>query len=195
MVDSVLRSLGLEEGDEPLCVQFVNTVGSRNTESPNEYLATPGDLKEWLLKRRIVPAGTAIDEPYRARTLQLRDALYRIFSAVADGREPGDADLEALNDELCEALAKLELLPDLSWALHQNDPLERALILVSLSATDLLTGEFASRIRECANEGCGWIFIDHSKNRTRRWCSMSDCGNLAKARRFQERKRASRESP
>lgn len=187
MVNSILQSLSASENDEPLCVQFVNTVGSRRTAKPNEYLETPGDLAIWMAKRGF--AAKDVDESSRLRAIRLRDGLYRIFSSVAAGSELDEADLEVLNGELCEALAKLELTARLSWELHQEDPFERAIMLISLSATDLLTSPLVSRIRECADEGCGWIFIDHSKNRTRRWCSMSDCGNLAKARRFQERKR------
>ena len=55
------------------------------------------------------------------------------------------------------------------------------------SAGDLLTGPQLARVRECANDKCLWLFLDESKNGTRRWCSMSACGNRAKAHRHYAR--------
>jgi predicted RNA-binding Zn ribbon-like protein len=62
---------------------------------------------------------------------------------------------------------------------------------VVLAAADLLTSGDRARIHECAGPGCGWLFLDTSRNRRRRWCTMQGCGNRAKARRFYERARDS----
>jgi len=61
---------------------------------------------------------------------------------------------------------------------------------VAVSAAGLLTSPQLVRLRDCANTACGWLFIDHSKNASRRWCDMGECGNRAKARRFRERQRS-----
>jgi len=61
---------------------------------------------------------------------------------------------------------------------------------LSRSAAELLTSADLAFIRECQGEDCGWLFLDTSRNRTRRWCDMRDCGNLAKVRRFRRRRRA-----
>jgi len=63
---------------------------------------------------------------------------------------------------------------------------------VLLDAADLLTSDMLKRVGECAGEGCTWLFIDKSRNRSRQWCAMDDCGNRAKARRFYRRKQAAR---
>jgi len=59
-------------------------------------------------------------------------------------------------------------------------------------AAGLLTSEKLDRVEECADDRCGWLFLDVSRNRSRRWCAMEDCGNRAKARRHYKRKRAVR---
>ena len=61
---------------------------------------------------------------------------------------------------------------------------------VARSAADLLTSDDLGRVRECAGERCNWLFIDRSKNHSRRWCDMQDCGNVAKVRRYRSRKQA-----
>jgi predicted RNA-binding Zn ribbon-like protein len=57
--------------------------------------------------------------------------------------------------------------------------------LLARSAAELLTSEQLSRVRVCASETCGWLFIDTSKNRTRRWCSMSDCDDRPRCGAFE----------
>ena len=190
MVESILQSLSASSSGEPLCIQFVNTVGSRRSSTPSEYLPSPSALVEWLKRRGFGGDFSPTDEAFRLRALHLRDSMYRIFSRVAEGGQPDEQDVNALNDELCETLAKIELGVDMEWRLTEEKPGDRALMLLSLCAAELLSSFRRVRIRECADAHCGWIFIDQSKNRSRRWCSMSDCGNLEKARRFQSRQKA-----
>lgn len=190
MVNSILQSLGWADQEEPLCLRFTNTVGWRRSQTrTDDYWKSPDKLKQWLAKRQLIGEGAEIDERYLERAIALRDSIYRIFSRVAEGSAAHEEDLDALNGELCEALGRVELNSSFQWELSHPDERERALMLVALSASELLTSPLRTRVRECADQECGWLFLDHSKNRSRRWCSMSDCGNLAKARRFQERKR------
>ncbi len=71
-----------------------------------------------------------------------------------------------------------------------GDVLARPLWALARSAADLLTSPRLSRVRECPGEdGCGWLFLDTSKNGSRRWCSMQGCGSRAKARRYAGRRR------
>jgi len=62
-----------------------------------------------------------------------------------------------------------------------------------LAAGRLLEREDLSKLRECQDGGCGWLFLDRSKNGSRRWCSSGDCGNRARAKRHYERVRAGRQ--
>jgi predicted RNA-binding Zn ribbon-like protein len=64
----------------------------------------------------------------------------------------------------------------------------------AVAAYDLLFTADLDRLGRCPTEegGCGWLFLDHSRNRSRRWCRMADCGAEVKARRLTERRRAAR---
>jgi predicted RNA-binding Zn ribbon-like protein len=127
-----------------------------------------------------------------ARSRDLREALYRIFSAVAATRPPASADLERLNAALPEALSHLRLEPrgegfGWTWA-ATKEPLEAPLLPILRSAAELLTSADLQLVRECAAGDCTWLFLDRSRNRSRRWCSMETCGNRAKAHRHYRRR-------
>jgi predicted RNA-binding Zn ribbon-like protein len=129
-----------------------------------------------------------------AQARALREALYRIFSAYHDGQTPWGEDVERLNLALAEAMWHARLVAGeqrfrWDWV---ADPLalDRLLWPIARSAADLLTSAELSRVRECEGETCGWLFMDTSKNRSRRWCSMEDCGNRAKAKRHYRRTKA-----
>jgi predicted RNA-binding Zn ribbon-like protein len=129
------------------------------------------------------------------RALVLREAIYRIFSAISAGCPAGEDDLALLNDELSHGLARSRIVPSqegYAWDwIGEEDALDRMLWPVVRDAADLLTSEDLLRVGQCADERCGWLFLDTSRNRSRRWCSMEDCGNRAKARRHYRRSRAS----
>lgn len=77
------------------------------------------------------------------------------------------------------------------WDWRENKgELDRLLWPVIQSAGDLMISNEVNRTRECEDDTCEWLFIDRSKNHSRRWCDMSDCGNRAKARRHYARKLA-----
>jgi len=130
------------------------------------------------------------------RAIALREAIYRIFSAISHGRPPQAADLATYNAELSGALAHSRIVSTaegFAWDWRRaEDALDRMLWPVVRDAAGLLTSEKLDRIGECADDRCGWLFLDVSRNRSRRWCAMEDCGNRAKARRHYERKRAVR---
>ena len=122
----------------------------------------------------------------------LRLAIYRVFSDVSAGRMPNPTALETINSEVAAAMQHARIEPDCEgfrWAWRDTGTeLESVLWPVAKSAADLLVSHKLERVRSCQSETCGWLFLDMSKNRSRRWCSMSDCGNTAKARRHYHRK-------
>jgi len=128
------------------------------------------------------------------RALKLRSALQGLFTAIALGKRVRPAWLEALNEELASAMARSQVLPTdsgFTWVWAQGGKaLDSMLWPVARSAADLLTAGLLSSIRVCEGRDCGWLFLDTSRNRTRRWCDMKICGNRAKARQFRERRRA-----
>lgn len=123
---------------------------------------------------------------------RLRNAMLRLFEAVADGRRPPKVELNLLNAWIPKAMSALRLADadhccGWTWAANEDD-LERPLHPIVRSAAELLTTpERITRVRACAADDCRWLFEDTSKNRSRRWCDMADCGNRAKARRHYHR--------
>ncbi len=189
-----------------LCLDFVNTVDDR-PRRPRELLAAPQDLVDWAeqtgaLARSEAAAlrREAARHPRRAmaglrRARRLREAMHAVFSSVAAGRGIPDEPLEAINAALPGALRLRRLTADRDgciWTWRTPRGLDAILAAVIASAADLLTSRDLRRLRECAADPCGWIFLDTSRNRTRRWCDMSVCGNRAKARRHYRRRRAQR---
>ena len=191
-----------------LSLDFANTVDGHASDHPVEYLTSYSDLVAWsqhvgiltdhqvqrLLEEaaRHPVTATAVLE----RAIALREAIYRIFSAISHGRPPQAADLATYNAELSGALARSRIVSTaegFAWDWRRaEDALDRMLWPVVRDAAGLLTSEKLDRIEECADDRCGWLFLDVSRNRSRRWCAMEDCGNRAKARRHYERKRAVR---
>jgi len=156
--------------------------------SKHAGLLSEKDAKQLLrvAETRPKPADAVIR---RGRTL--RAALYRLFKSVMENRRPEKADLECLNEELRIAREHQRLVSSkkrLGWNWDDtNEALDRVLWPLALSGAELLTSADLTRLRQCGSEKCGWLFLDTSRNRSRHWCKMSDCGNLAKVRRFRRR--------
>jgi len=192
-----------------LCLDFLNTVGGRVRSATvlRDKLVDYYDLLDWSrlaglanqaesrrLARRAASQGRDAAATL-ARAVLLREALYRIFTSALDGRRPREADLSTLSRELRIARAHERLAHKggaFRWAWEDaGAELDRILWPVSRSAADLLTSVDLSRIRRCAGHECGWLFLDTSRNRSRHWCDMKDCGNRAKVRRFRKRQERS----
>jgi len=127
-----------------------------------------------------------------AEAVRLREAIYRIFSAIAHEKRAPPRDLEVLNEYLARSLSRMvvkETGEGYVWGLSCDTTPDMMLYQIAESAAMLLTSDDLARVRECANEeeGCGSLFLDCSKSQTRRWCSMESCGNRAKSRAFYER--------
>jgi predicted RNA-binding Zn ribbon-like protein len=184
-----------------LCLDFANTVEPRGTDQPVEFLNTYSDLVAWsqhvdLLtgeeaKRLLHQAATrqAEAEAVHRRAISLRETLYRVFLSIIKARPAKARDLERLNAALSPALARLQVVSyqeGFAWDWRNGDTdLDRMLWPIVRSAAELLTTGALDRLKQC--DGCGWLFLDGSRNRTRRWCDMRVCGNRAKARRHYER--------
>lgn len=172
---------------DDLCLRFVNTRYWRGSQPPTETLLAPTDLDQFLLTEARLPAESVghADTEALTRGLLIRELLYRLLAAQAQGRAPNAEDLRQLNEALRQAPARAEvsLTPDgRSW-LARGDGLYARLAPILWSAADLMLGSRADRVRQCDNPACGWLFLDDSKSGNRRWCAMSACGNRAKARR------------
>ena len=149
-----------------LALDFANTI-----EPSREHLATGQDLKDWAARHGLEGTGGTLE---RAR--ELRRAIYEVFRPIADGTEPSAGALARLQEFHAQAVATGQLTPaGFTWA-------DDALAPVAVAAVDLLRSGPLDRVSTCA--ACPWLFLDTSRNHSRRWCSMDDCGARAKMRRY-----------
>ena len=131
------------------------------------------------------------------RAIALRETIYGIFAAVASHKSPKVSDLDQLNAELSAHLGRLRVAAgrrgfEWTWA-GADAALDQPLGPIARAAANLLTTPHAlERVRQCEGDRCGWLFVDSTKNHSRRWCVMSDCGNVAKVRRFRLKQRRRR---
>lgn len=191
------------EHPDPLCVRFVNTVdwrddAARRTDSLNSY----PDLLRWARDAGIVSPATAhrlaqeanqhpaAAQAAFAHATTLREALAGVLAAAARHRQPSEENLQRFNTALAESGRHLRLHLaqghfHLNW--DTDTRFDRVLWPVVRSAADLLTSGDLERLRVCEGDGCGWLFMDTTRNRSRRWCNMASCGNRAKVKRFYER--------
>jgi predicted RNA-binding Zn ribbon-like protein len=188
-----------------LCLDFANTVSSHPEVQMQEHVTSYSRLVSWgrqagiLTEREETRLGDQAEHrPEEAsavhrRAIALREAIYRIFSAVVKGEQASQSDVDVLNAELSNGLGHARLTQrgegfEWEWEAEEG-ALDRVLWVVARSAADLLTSDKLQRVTECASERCGWLFMDLSRNHSRRWCDMNECGNRAKARRHYERTR------
>jgi predicted RNA-binding Zn ribbon-like protein len=199
-----IASLRVVGGDP--AVDFVNTLDGVPGRPPTfDTLQTYGDLVAWARHAGLLTARHAARMEREAgrrpgdaraahrRALELRDALYRVLVALAVERRSPAGPLERIKVFASEALAHSELRwAEGSFELRWDDPgdLDRITWIVASAATQLLTSARLDRVKQCA--ACRWVFIDTSKNRSRRWCDMEVCGTHEKARRYVARRAAAR---
>lgn len=191
-----------------LALDFVNTLDWRLRESPVEQLRTYADLFRWarsagaldLAQARTLrawgeahprAAGKALGE-----ALEVREAIAAVFQAAARGGAIPARPLARLESAWRAAWAERTLRPKgraAAWDWREGSPApERPAWTAALDATRLLTSVERERVRECGDAQCGWLFLDTSRNRSRRWCTMEGCGNRNKARSFYRRSVAGR---
>jgi predicted RNA-binding Zn ribbon-like protein len=193
-VDDVTR-MRLVGGD--LALDFLNTRAGPPVGSPDDDVLTGyPELVAWGVYAGALTEAEAAalcrlsrDDPGGAhaafvRSLRTRDYLDEIFRPLAAGRSPSRSVLARLRDDEADALghAQLDRGSTFGWTWRDDHTLARPLRPVVHAAVQLLTTGPLDRIKGCG--GCRFIFSDESKNRSRRWCSMDDCGTTEKIRRY-----------
>jgi predicted RNA-binding Zn ribbon-like protein len=196
-----IESLELKGG--LLCLDFVNTVGWHASSHPAEWLHNYVDLIRWSRRAKILPeqqflallgsAQQQVDAAQRVyqRAIRLRESLYRLFLSTLFAETNADDDLALLNKEYAAAVARQRIVTTegkfaLQWP-EDGHALESPLWQLTRSAVEVLTSAALERIHMCAGPDCGWLFFDHSKNRSRKWCDSRECGNRDRVRRHYQR--------
>lgn len=192
---------------ERLCLDFINTSDKHPSQPDVDFLSSYPRLIEWAVFVGAISNEqgehllmTAEAQPAKAEAalhyaVNVRDTVYRVFSAAAAHQSPAAVDMQAFNHMLSKAMSHYRLAAQneaFEWACaHDAADFGAMLWPVLWSASELLTSPDVRLLRECASDDCTWLFLDTSKNHSRRWCSMTQCGNRAKARTHYHRVRGS----
>jgi predicted RNA-binding Zn ribbon-like protein len=200
---------------EHRALDLVNTVASRLPDDQRlDYLVTPGDLLIWSQRtglldtaatREVEAAWTASPASGRralTAVKEIREALYEFLSTCLGDTGVSTAaqgQLDHISIAWASVVPRARLMPAAGgsgvarWVVG-SPPALLVADRVTQDVVDLLCGIDVTRLGRCPVDagGCGWLFLDHSRNRSRRWCAMEDCGSGAKARRLTERRRRSR---
>lgn len=192
---------GLESERTP-ALALANTLDWRLRKKPIELLKDYSELVRWARSVGAIAPGEARalrkwgeEHPRAAATVladavKLREAIAGIVTSLLKGRAPQAAPIARLEGACRAALANRVLRPTTAgarWAWREDLDPQRPLWAAALDAERILTSDDATHVRQCGDAECGWFFIDSSRAKRRRWCSMEACGNRNKARRFYSR--------
>jgi predicted RNA-binding Zn ribbon-like protein len=176
-------------GEARLLTEFVNTL---DLESGIDAIADPAGLAAWLGANGLGPAGeppAPPDADGHAHLLALRESLRTLLRANNGGPQPDEERLLALREAAARSRYGAALSGDRVLLEPAGADLERVEARLLLAVERLqAAGEWA-RLKACPAEHCEWAFFDASRNRSRTWCSMEECGNRAKTRRYRARRR------
>lgn len=186
-----------------LCFDFVNTISWRDTNSPHEWLDSLENLLIWTqlvgvfdedqakkLETEVLKMPGGVGD-YLNKLVEIRELLNGIFMSVIDGKSPSKKDLKKFNQYVSNAYTRNIIVEkELTFQLEVSEKLDLASRLINkivLSAVEVLTKVKLSRIKKCFS--CHWLYEDVSRNNSRRWCIMEDCGNRHKVNQFNKRRK------
>lgn len=196
---------GFEYVGGDIAADLANTTSNRySPETLHEHIQTYADLVEFarqggilrpVIARKLIAEAEHHSEKatqiYR-RTVALREAIWGALSRIAAGKEPAAEDVALISREAADALGHGVMTKtgegfEWSWP---DDDLARPLWPIARAASELLmSGERRAQVRECADDTCAWLFVDRTKNHSRRWCDMNGCGSRNRVREFRQRQK------
>jgi predicted RNA-binding Zn ribbon-like protein len=182
-----------------LCLDFANTIHDSRADDNEDELRSIGDALQWAREAGLLSSAgygrlsTHYSRKPREATdaltkiVAIRDLVLALFADIANGRSVSAEQLFALNSTLARAPGLLRIRRDSNrfeagWA-SEEEGLQQVVFAILVSVAELLASDRLSRVRECGSDDCTWLFVDESRNRSRRWCEMRTCGNRMKARR------------
>lgn len=173
------------EPEAELLVDFVNT---RDIESGGDEIGDQASLRAWISAHAGEEGGGAIDASEHRRILALRESLRALLRANS-GCATKPAELLPLSEAAERSRYRASLSPDGRLALGPagaGPAAFEARLLLAVERVQALGGW--PRLKACLADECQWAFFDTSRNRSRTWCSMDECGNKVKTRRYRSRK-------
>lgn len=188
-----------------LCLDFVNTVHDRVKQPLKDYLKNSADILCWgkragiisgdsfsVLSKKVEAPGIDM-QPFYEKALELRELLYGIFYKISHSTPVTPEEIRAFNVFLGSYFNSITVKYQdqkfsESWKWKGED-MNRIPLTVVKSAYELILSGRLDRVKECPN--CGWLFLDHTRNGKRKWCSMKSCGSGVKALQYYYRKKKS----
>jgi len=187
-----------------LSLDYVNTIHDRHEEPIRNLLHSYLDLVTWVYfadainnsqKERLLQMGWENQQDANrvyTDSLQLREAFYDFVFNMINRKEVSPASMQLIKNWIYKTFSNIELIQSndgfsLDWNI-ENIGIESILWPIVRSFADLVTTVDRNRLKQCSN--CGYLFVDNSKNKSRRWCSMEICGNRVKARRHAKKTRS-----
>lgn len=186
-----------------LALDFANTVSRRDDPAKcNDHLRDYHDLVSFAQQSGVVTLSEAASLRHQASgqekqatqalrsAIALREALYRSFQRAAVARPASPPDIELIEKFNWAALRHRRISRahrGYAWKWEQGSDLERILWPIAHAGAELIASHSLQSVRECEASDCAWLFLDTSRNHSRRWCDMSVCGNREKARRHYQR--------
>ena len=170
-----------------LSLDFVGTLRARRNDEPTEKLTGPADLDAWFVEAGLVHGAEASTADDLAAAIDVREAIYAlVWSRLHELPLPDDA-VATLNSTAAAPPLAAALTPD-GWA-RSGTP-RQALAHIAREAVEIVGGEQAALLRECARPECTQVYLDTSRGHRREWCSMATCGSRMKAKAYRERQKA-----
>ncbi|WP_295123663.1 CGNR zinc finger domain-containing protein [uncultured Chitinophaga sp.] len=188
-----------------LCLNFTNTIANRSVPEPFDYLGNYLDILRWyrrteVLKPSVIKTLERLAKAYPPKAaavfekaIALRELLYAMFAGQAEGLSPKEQLVAEFNQYLAAAFSQLNLdhynrkePATLSFTMPELDLVWWEIVK---SAVEVFTSRQLQLVRRCP--ACNWLFVDKSKNHSRKWCNMATCGDVHKVKQFYERKKKS----
>ncbi len=176
-------------GDLEIVLEFVNSYEDES-DGMREEFATSELARDWLVEHELLAGGGTVSEGERLRLIELREALSSLL-IVNNGGPPNVRAIGLLNEAAAAAPLAVSFAPDGSTQLEPSGEGVNGAVarLLAIVFTAMIAGTW-QRLKVCWSNSCRMAFYDSSKNHSATWCSMRVCGNRAKVRAYQERRRA-----
>lgn len=179
-----------------LALDFCNTAGEHLAEHPDELLRDWESFLRWAIQVGLIGPESYFEllchpDPL-GEIIRLREVIYRVGLAVAGARPISAHDVESIRKCANAPRPAIEFRNNaIRWHPARRHASAQLCAVLAGEALSLLCSPKARRIGVCEGANCGWLFLDESRGKRRRWCDMNDCGSRAKARRYYEKHRGS----
>jgi predicted RNA-binding Zn ribbon-like protein len=179
-----------------LALDFCNTAGEHLADRPDESLRDWESFLRWATQVGLIGPESYFELLHHTEPVvpivRLRDAIYRVGLAIVDKRRISERDVALLRDHANARRPEIEARNHaVRWKPAPQHASEQLSAVLAGEALSLLCSPQAVRIGICEGGLCGWLFLDESRGKRRRWCDMNDCGSRAKARRYYEKHKES----